>query len=75
MQAIGARLKVPLLLDHNALARYGIEPDKVNVSVPRGKTTHSLILQKILFQARLKSELRVDEAGTPFLWITSLKAL
>lgn len=75
MEAIGARLKVPLLVDHNALARHGIEPDKVNVSVPRGKTTHSLVLQKILFQARLKSELRVDEAGTPFLWITSIKPL
>ena len=28
LEAIGKRLKVPVLLDHNALARHGIEPDK-----------------------------------------------
>lgn len=75
MDAIGKRLKVPLLIDHNALARYGIDLEKVTVSAPQGRTTHSLVLQKILFQARLKPELRVDEAGKPFLWITTIKAL
>ena len=31
-----------------------------------------MILQKILSQAKLQKELRVDEAGKPFLWITTL---
>ena len=73
LEAIGKRLKVPVLFDHNALARHGIQPGKVFVSHPRRRTTYSIALRKILFQARLKSELRVDESGRPFLWISTVK--
>ncbi len=73
IQAIVQRLKVPLLMDHNAMARHGIDPEKVIVSFPARHTTHSLILQKVLFKAGLKEELRVDEAGNPLLWVTSIK--
>lgn len=75
IDAIGKRLQVPVLIDHNALARHGIDADKVNVALTPGKSTYSLILQKVLFQARLKMEVRVDEADKPFLWITTLKPL
>ncbi len=73
LEAIGRRLKVPVLIDHNALARHGIDPEKAMVSHPRSRTTYSLVLRKILFQAGLKYELRVDEAGKPFLWISTVK--
>jgi hypothetical protein len=73
MEAIVGRLKVPLLVDHAALGRYGIDPAKVMVTLPTGRSTYSLILQKTLFQARLKFELRLDDAGKPFLWITTIK--
>jgi len=75
LEEVGARLKVPILPDYNAMARHGIEPDKVFVSLPQTRTTYSLVLRKVLFQARLKSELRVDEAGKPLLWITTLKPI
>lgn len=75
LEAVGERLKVPVLVDHNAMARHGIDPDAVYVSYPAGRTTYSLVLRKALFQARLKSEVRVDEAGKPFLWITTIKPL
>jgi hypothetical protein len=73
LEEIGKRLEVPVLIDHNALARHGIDPKKANVSLPSTRTTYSLTLRKILFQARLKSELRVDEAGKPFLWVSTIK--
>ena len=73
LAAIAKRLEVPVLWDHNALARHGIDPAKAFVNHPRSKTTYSLALRKMLFQAGLKAELRVDEAGKPFLWITSVK--
>ena len=73
LTAAGERLKVPVLMDHNALARRGIEPEKIQVEFPQKRTTYSLLLRRVLFQARLKSELRVDEAGKPLLWITTLK--
>jgi hypothetical protein len=73
LDAVAERLKVPMLLDRNALARFDIEPDKVIVSLPQSRITYSALLSKALFKARLKKELRVDEAGRPFFWITTLK--
>ena len=43
------------------------------VSFPLKRTFYKKALENVLFQARLRSELRVDEAGTPFLWISSTK--
>jgi hypothetical protein len=75
LEALGERLKVPVLPDHNAMARHGVDPDTAYINFPDGRTSYSLLLQRALFQARLKSELRVDEAGNPLLWITTLKPL
>lgn len=75
IDAVCQRLKLPALVDHNALARWGIDPEKAIVNVPQSRTTYSILLRKALFQARLKSELRVDEAGHPFLWITTIKPI
>ena len=73
LEAIGKRLKTPMLFDRAALARQQIDPDKVQASLPRARLTYSILLRKVLFQARLKSELRVDESGKPLLWITTIK--
>jgi hypothetical protein len=75
LEAIGKRLKLPFLLDHNALARHGIEPDKKKVNSPQSRTTSNQLLRKVLSQAGLKSEVRLDEAGKPFLWVTTIKPL
>ncbi len=73
LAAIGARLKVPVLMDYNAMARHGIDPAKALVSMPPGRSNCSLALRKLLFKAGLKFELRVDEANKPFLWVTTVK--
>jgi len=75
LQAIADRLQVVYLFDHNALARHGIEPEKTAVNLPASRTYYARVLERILFQAGLKYELRIDEAGTPFLWITTVKPL
>ena len=48
MEAIGGQVKVPILLDHNALARHGVDPAKTNVSLPQQRTSYSLALRKLL---------------------------
>jgi hypothetical protein len=73
LDAIAQRMKVPALLDHAALAKHNIDPAKATVTLPRARTTHSIALRKLLFQAGMKFDLRCDEAGNPFLWITALK--
>ena len=74
LEAIAKRLKTPVLLDRAALAREGIDPAKEVVSLPQSRTTYSLALRKLLFQARIKFEVRYDDAGAPLLWVTSLKS-
>jgi hypothetical protein len=74
IDAIAKLLKAPVLVDHYALARHKIDLAKVTVSLARSRTTYSIALRKLLFQARLKFDVRYDEGGTPFLWITTLKA-
>ncbi|MFV1965421.1 MAG: hypothetical protein ACC628_08365 [Pirellulaceae bacterium] len=75
LAAIQQRANVPFLLDHNSLARQNIDPGQVMVSYPRRPTRYSYrkIINSILFKAKLTSELRVDEAGKPFLWISTAK--
>jgi hypothetical protein len=73
--ALSKRLKVPFLFDHNALARHEIDPDKKKVNSPQSKITYQHLLRKILSQAGLKSEVRIDEAGKPLVWITTVKPL
>ncbi len=75
LEVIGQRLKTPVLLDYNALARYDIHPEKVTVSAPPGRTSYNLLLRKVLGPAQLTYEVRVDEAGKPFLWITSVRPM
>ncbi len=75
LEAVGKRLKTPILYDHVALARYKIDPAKAIVSLPAARTNYSLALGKMLFPVGLKYEVRVDEAGAPFLWIFTVKPL
>ncbi len=73
MKAIAGRLKLILLVDHNGLARGDIDLAKTKVSLPKTNTFYARALERLLFQAKLKHELRIDEAGTPFLWVSPLR--
>ncbi|MGQ9760481.1 MAG: hypothetical protein ACUVQH_01085 [Thermogutta sp.] len=75
LQSVSERLSLPYLIDHPALVRLGIELDKATVKIPQTKTTYSQIIKRSLFQGRLKGEVRCDDAGKPFLWITTLKPI
>lgn len=75
LEALRKRLKVPFLLDHNAMARHGIDPHKTLINVPQSRTSYSQLVRRVLSQAKLRSELRVDEAGKPLFWVTTLRPL
>lgn len=72
LDVISQRIETPLLFDRQALARSGIQLDKIRVSMPARQSTYEGTLRHTLFQARLKHELRVDDAGKPLIWITGL---
>lgn len=75
LDVISQRLKTPVLLDQNALARYDIQPDKILANAPQGRTSYNLLLRKVLSPAHLKFEVRVDEAGKPLIWVTSVRPI
>lgn len=72
LAAIEQRVKLPLLFDHNAIAKQEIDLAK-EVSFSPRRTFYKKIIDSILREAMLRSELRVDDAGQPFLWITTIK--
>ena len=71
LDSIQQRLGVPLLLDHVALARGKIDPSQAQVSYAKPRTYYKRILDETTRQAGLKVEVRVDEAGESFLWVTT----
>jgi hypothetical protein len=73
LEAVGGRIELRMLYDHNSLARHRIDPAETKVSMPAGRTYYLRIIDRMVNQAQLKSELRVDEAGTPFMWISTIK--
>jgi hypothetical protein len=72
LPAIQERLKAPVLFDHNSLARQEIDL-ATKVELPKTNTYYDRILDRLLAQAKLKYELRIDEADKPLLWITTIK--
>jgi len=71
LTAIQGRIKAPILYDHNSLALENIDPNQVKVSHPDVRTYYKRIIDVLVNQAKLTSDIRVDEAGKPFLWISS----
>lgn len=72
LDAIQQRVALPVLWDHNALAKHGVDLQTVVSFAPK-RTFYKSILDDLLLQAMLRSELRVDDADRPFLWITTIK--
>jgi hypothetical protein len=70
IDAIAPRLKLPIYWDHAALTKDKIDPSKVQVHLQRSRSYYKRILDRVLAQAHFNGTLRVDEAGTAFLWIS-----
>ena len=70
INAIQGRVDTRFLYDHNGIAREKIDVTSVNVSYPKKRVQYLRVLEQVLFQAGLKSEVRLDEAGKAFLWIS-----
>jgi len=73
LAAIAPRVRTPMYFDHLTIEQQKIEIDQVDVKFPKTKTFYKKILDNLLFQALLTLELRIDESGLPFLWITSAR--
>lgn len=75
VDSISERIDVPMLYDLNAMARYGIDLDTAKVTVSAEKITYLSLLNRVLRMHKLKAELRMDENGEPFFWVTTTRPL
>ena len=73
LNAIEKRTGVPFFYDHNSLAREGVELAETKVTLVQDKASFMVAIDKLLRQSKPKlfDELRVDENGRPFLWIST----
>ena len=65
--------EVPLLIDHHAIERAEIDLSELKVTVPNRKTTWGLLLRQVTFPHKLGRRIVADDAGKPFVLITTLK--
>jgi hypothetical protein len=73
VQELGGRIGVPILWDHNGMARQRIDPDRAIVRMQAGKSHYAAILRSLLRQVGMTFEVRVDDDQQPFLWLTTVK--
>lgn len=73
IEAIQPRVQLPFLFDYNSMARHRVDPATSNIDFPAKRASYKRILDTVMFQAGLATELRVDEAEKPFLWISTTK--
>ncbi len=71
LAALSERLKAPMLLDHHALLWHEIDVHEVRINLPSKRTSYVQALRRVLAQAKLRYELRLDEQDKPFFWITT----
>jgi hypothetical protein len=74
LEAVAGVVKVPILIDRGGLASKGIDLAHVKITYPRKRTTWSEALKSFTYKAKSKTEVLIDEAGKPFLWITPIDA-
>lgn len=75
LDAMEKRCELPFLYDHNSMARHGADPTKLTATIVKKKQTYFAVVRQALSQVRpqMKPEIRLDDAGQPFLWITTFK--
>jgi hypothetical protein len=54
LKAIGGRVKAPIVIDYNALARLDVDLATKKVELPKSNTFYAKALDRVLFQASLK---------------------
>ena len=73
LTAISAKTKIPIRFDHYRIEAHRIDLEKTRVNYPPRKTSWSLLLRGVTNPNRLSYDLKIDELGQPFVWITTLK--
>jgi hypothetical protein len=70
LNAVSVQSKVPIRFDHYRIEAFGVDPATARVSYPSRKTSLSILLRDLVGRHRLLRNVKIDEQGQAFLWIT-----
>ena len=70
LDQVAQKIEVPLLFDRSSISSDRIDL-KAMVKMQAQRASYKTILTQLLNQVDLNDEVRVDENGKPFLWISS----
>ena len=71
--AISEKAEIPVRIDHRLIEKHRIDLGAIRVSFKPKRTSWNLLLRAILNARRLSHQLRIDEQGRPFVWVSTLK--
>jgi len=69
LESVGEAIHIPILVDRRSLAKAQIDLTKTRVSLPARRLVYASVLDRALGAKFLENELRIDDAGQPFLLI------
>lgn len=72
--SISEQTGLPVLTDHRSLAKAKIDLTKTTVSLPSKRLVYASVLDRTLGPKFLEYDIRVDDAGKPFLFIRAVRA-
>ena len=73
MEAVQKKAEIPFIYDEQVIASEGIDVANTKVSISNKNGVLMVMIGKLLRQTkprRLSQEIRIDDAGKTFLWIT-----
>ncbi len=73
LPAFAKGLKMPILVDHLGLAAAGLELEQLRTFHPPKRRAYLFALESLLGRAGLVVQVREDEAGRVFLWVTAAR--
>jgi hypothetical protein len=69
LSEISKRSEVPILVDYRECAAREIDLTQLRVTVVEPQSAWGLVIRRIVTQAKLTFDYRLDEADRPFIWI------
>jgi len=74
LNAVEKKIEAPIIFDLGSMQRQKIDIAGEKVSFPASRRSLKSVLNRVLLKAKLKNELRLDDAGKPFIWVTTLRS-
>lgn len=74
-EAIEASTQIPIFVDYRAIKAKGLEFEEMRVEIKPRKMSWNNVIRTVSIKNRLNYDLRVDELGKPFIWVSTQEVI